>query len=226
MTSAFTAGRFPRFSRLVAIGDTRALSALYHRSSQAMGVLVLPAAAVLALLYHEIMLRWTQSPEAAEATRVVLALFAVGTALNGLMNVPYALQLATGWTRLAMYANLVAIGKEVQGVYNVGTAQETTVNDLFRLLAELTGSGWKELHGPAKKGEQARSVVDPSKYRHDWGWDPRVSLQDGLRRAIAELQKLDDHTLRDIGLTRSEIPSVVHGCGKDYPRRYNMHEAE
>jgi UDP-glucose 4-epimerase len=81
-------------------------------------------------------------------------------------------------------ANLVAIGKEVQGVYNVGTGQETTVNDLFRALADLTGSGWKELHGPAKKGEQTRSVVDSTKYRHEWGWDPRVSLQEGLRRTV------------------------------------------
>jgi UDP-glucose 4-epimerase len=81
-------------------------------------------------------------------------------------------------------ANLVAMGKEVQGIYNVGTAQETSVNDLFRILADLTGSGHKELHGPAKKGEQARSVVDPGKIRQEWGWDPKVSLQEGLRRTV------------------------------------------
>jgi UDP-glucose 4-epimerase len=81
-------------------------------------------------------------------------------------------------------ANLIAMGKEVQGIYNVGTAEETSVNDLFRILADLTASGWKELHGPAKKGEQARSVVDPSKIRQEWGWDPKVTLQEGLRRTV------------------------------------------
>jgi UDP-glucose 4-epimerase len=81
-------------------------------------------------------------------------------------------------------ANLVAMGKEVQGIYNVGTAQETSVNDLFRILAELTGCGLKELHGPAKKGEQARSVVDPGKIRQEWGWDPKVSLEEGLQRTV------------------------------------------
>jgi O-antigen/teichoic acid export membrane protein len=101
---------FPRFSQLVALGDTPALSALYHRSAQALAVLVLPAGTVLALFSHEIMLLWTRSPEAAAATEIVVTLFAIGTALNGLMNVPYALQLATGWTTLAMYANLAAIG--------------------------------------------------------------------------------------------------------------------
>jgi O-antigen/teichoic acid export membrane protein len=100
---------FPRLSQLLAIGDARGLSELYHRSAQALGVLILPAAAVLALFSHEIMLLWTRSPEAADATRVVVTLFAVGTGLHGLMSVPYALQLAAGWTRLALYANLIAI---------------------------------------------------------------------------------------------------------------------
>jgi O-antigen/teichoic acid export membrane protein len=100
---------FPRFSQLVALGDNRPLSLLYHRSAQAMGVLVIPAATVFALFAREIMLLWTRSPEAAEATRVVVALFAIGTALHGLTNIPYALQLAAGWTRLALYTNVVAI---------------------------------------------------------------------------------------------------------------------
>jgi UDP-glucose 4-epimerase len=81
-------------------------------------------------------------------------------------------------------ANLIAMGKEVQGVFNVGTAQETSVNDLFRTLADLTASGWKELHGPAKKGEQARSVVDPTKIHQEWGWEPKIALDEGLRRTV------------------------------------------
>lgn len=81
-------------------------------------------------------------------------------------------------------ANLAVMGKEVQGVYNVGTAEETTVNDLFRLLVELTNAGCKELHGPAKKGEQARSVVDFSRLRQEVGWEPKVPLREGLKRTV------------------------------------------
>ena len=81
-------------------------------------------------------------------------------------------------------ANLAAMGKEVQGIYNVGTAEETSINDLFRLLVELTNAGCKELHGPAKKGEQARSVVDISRVRQELGWEPKVPLREGLKRTV------------------------------------------
>jgi len=81
-------------------------------------------------------------------------------------------------------ANLAAMGKEVQGIYNVGTAEETSINDLFRLLVELTNAGCKELHGPAKKGEQARSVVDFSRLRQELGWEPKVPLREGLKRTV------------------------------------------
>lgn len=79
-------------------------------------------------------------------------------------------------------ANLAVMGQEIEGTYNVGTGQETTINDLFETLAALTGCGFKGVHGPAKKGEQARSVVDISKIRQEIGWETRVSLQDGLKR--------------------------------------------
>ncbi|MGH7255948.1 MAG: NAD-dependent epimerase/dehydratase family protein [Nitrospirales bacterium] len=81
-------------------------------------------------------------------------------------------------------ANMAVMGKEVEGVYNVGTSQETTVNELFRILADLTRATCRELHGPAKKGEQARSVIDSLKLRTELGWDPRVSLKEGLARTV------------------------------------------
>jgi hypothetical protein len=38
-----------------------------------------------------------------------LSLLVIGTALNGLMNLPYALQLAHGWTKLTFYTNIAAV---------------------------------------------------------------------------------------------------------------------
>ncbi len=82
-------------------------------------------------------------------------------------------------------ANLAVMGQEVHGIYNVGTGEETTINSLFSLLKELTNADCQEIHGPAKKGEQSRSVVDSTKIRQELGWDPRVPLKEGLRRTVA-----------------------------------------
>ncbi|TKS60797.1 MAG: UDP-glucose 4-epimerase [Nitrospira sp.] len=82
-------------------------------------------------------------------------------------------------------ANLAAMGQDSQGVYNVGTGAETSINELFRMLASLMGSACKEMHGPAKPGEQMRSVIDPSKIRQELGWDPKAELTDGLKKTVA-----------------------------------------
>lgn len=82
-------------------------------------------------------------------------------------------------------ANLAVMGQEVQGVYNVGTGEETTINTLFSTLKDITGSDFQEIHGPAKKGEQSRSVVDAAKLRNELGWEPRVTLREGLEKTVA-----------------------------------------
>lgn len=81
-------------------------------------------------------------------------------------------------------ANLGMMGQETQGTYNVGTGVETSINDLFRILIQHTGSTCKEMHGPAKKGEQARSVIDSAKLRHEVSWEPKADLSDGLKKTV------------------------------------------
>jgi UDP-glucose 4-epimerase len=81
-------------------------------------------------------------------------------------------------------ANLAVMGQETQGTYNVGTGVETSVNDLFRILIQHTGSTCKEVHGPAKKGEQARSVIDNTRIRHELSWEPKADLSEGLKKTV------------------------------------------
>jgi UDP-glucose 4-epimerase len=87
-------------------------------------------------------------------------------------------------------ANLVAMRQDSQGVYNVGTGIETSVNELFRILAGLTGSSCKEVHGPAKLGEQMRSVIDSSKLKQELGWEPEADLTKGLEKTVAYFRGL------------------------------------
>lgn len=100
---------YPRFTNLVELGATDDLASLYHRSAQVLSLLVLPAAAVLALNSRELLLLWTQSATTAANTHVLVSILVAGTTLNAIMHIPYALQLASGWTRLALVGNIVAV---------------------------------------------------------------------------------------------------------------------
>ena len=99
---------FPRFAQLVELGDQATLSALYHRSSQLMTVLVVPAAATVALFAWQLILLWTRSPLTADRTALVAALLIAGTTMNALVSVPGYLQSAAGWPSLMVYTNLAA----------------------------------------------------------------------------------------------------------------------
>ncbi|MCC7203227.1 MAG: NAD-dependent epimerase/dehydratase family protein [Nitrospirae bacterium] len=78
-----------------------------------------------------------------------------------------------------------AIENDICDIFNVGTGIETTVNELFRILVELTGSNVREMHGPAKKGEQMRSCLSFDKTRKTLDWEPSVPLRTGLANTVA-----------------------------------------
>jgi len=100
---------YPRFTQLVSLNDQDGLIQLYHKSCQFMAVLILPVAIVIAFFSYEILLIWTQNPTMADKSHLVVSILILGTAFNGLMNPPYALQLAYGWTRLSFYKTLIAV---------------------------------------------------------------------------------------------------------------------
>jgi UDP-glucose 4-epimerase len=79
-------------------------------------------------------------------------------------------------------ANLLALESRQTGALNVGTGQETSVNELAAILARETGYTRRIAHGPPAAGEQLRSSIDPAAARTRLGWSPGTALQDGLRR--------------------------------------------
>jgi O-antigen/teichoic acid export membrane protein len=100
---------YPRFSRLVARDEQTALRELYHLSSQCLAVVIAAVAAVLIIYAHDVLLLWTGDANLAGKLALPMAILVAGSALNGLMNIPYALQLANGWTRLAMVLNAASL---------------------------------------------------------------------------------------------------------------------
>ncbi len=118
---AIFAALFPRFSQLVSLHDQKGLRELYHKSCQFMSVIILPAAIVVLLFSSELLLLWTGDPVTVANTHRVLSILIIGTALNGLMNLPYGLQLAYAWTQLAFYTNIIASIVLVPMIYFLST---------------------------------------------------------------------------------------------------------
>lgn len=81
-------------------------------------------------------------------------------------------------------AHMAVLEDGVQGIFNVGTGKETSVNQLFRHLVEITGAKVKEVYGPEKRGEQIRSVLDYARLKKATDWEPKVQLQDGLKVTV------------------------------------------
>lgn len=74
------------------------------------------------------------------------------------------------------------------GEYNVGTGRGTDVNELFALLAPLCGYADAPRHGPPRPGDLRASVLDHSCARRELGWEPRVTLEEGLARTVAHFR--------------------------------------
>ena len=82
-------------------------------------------------------------------------------------------------------ANLLALGKPGFHVYNVGTGVETSVVELYRELARAVGTDLQPKHGPAKPGEQQRSVIDARLIKSELGWPDPLPLRQGIERTAA-----------------------------------------
>lgn len=81
-------------------------------------------------------------------------------------------------------ANLLALNADFSAGFNVGTGVETSVNDLYKLIAQELG--YKKVAGrkPQPAGEQLRSALDSRKIRVELGWQVQTLLTDGLKQTI------------------------------------------
>ena len=80
-------------------------------------------------------------------------------------------------------ANVAAAESAWQGSFNVGTGVETSVSALYKAMAALTAPT-NVVHGPAKAGEQIRSVIDGRKLRELAGLQPPARLGERLAPTI------------------------------------------
>ncbi|OIO71325.1 MAG: hypothetical protein AUJ57_07280 [Zetaproteobacteria bacterium CG1_02_53_45] len=100
----------PKLTQLASADECQQeLIGRYHQGCQLMAVVIFPVAVTIALFSSEILLLWTQDANVVDSAHLSLSLLVTGTALNSIMNIPYSLQVAYGWTRLAFVLNLLLL---------------------------------------------------------------------------------------------------------------------
>jgi UDP-glucose 4-epimerase len=85
-------------------------------------------------------------------------------------------------------ANLRAAESDLTGPVNIGHGQETSVLQLINALNDVGYQGRtlsEPEFAPERLGEVRRSCIDISRARRELGWEPTVTLRDGLRRILA-----------------------------------------
>src|SRR5579875_3050249 len=68
---------------------------------------------------------------------------------------------------------------------NLGNPQEVTILEFARLVRELAGVEVPIVHRPLPVDDPRRRCPDISKARRLLGWEPRVPLEEGLKRTLA-----------------------------------------
>jgi UDP-glucose 4-epimerase len=92
-------------------------------------------------------------------------------------------------------ANLLALKPGLTGIFNIGSAEERSVLDVYRSVAANMhkGSdfgyhnGVSPLHLPDNSFEVRRNVLDIRRARSILGWEPEVSFEEGVRLTVQGL---------------------------------------
>ncbi len=117
LTAPITLAFNPKFTELITAKDPVALRGAYHLGAQLVTTIVGSAAVVLIVFSRQVLLAWTADPILTAQVLPLVQVLTFGTFLNALMWIPYQMQLAHGWTSLAVKINIVAVSTLLPTIY-------------------------------------------------------------------------------------------------------------
>ena len=74
-------------------------------------------------------------------------------------------------------------------VLNIGTGTETSVSELYKVVAAAAGSDLAPRAAPARTGEALRSVLDPARAGLHLGWKPWTMLAEGVAAVVDHVRR-------------------------------------
>lgn len=88
--------------------------------------------------------------------------------------------------RDVVQANILAAAVNgLSGAFNIGSGGRITINRLVDLMRVSSGIEPLVLHGPPRPGDVRHSLADISAARHAFGFNPSISMEEGLREYMA-----------------------------------------
>jgi len=81
-------------------------------------------------------------------------------------------------------ANILAMESGRNGIYNIGAGKQTSDQEIFDIVAEVSGYEGATHYAPVRKGEIQRICLDYTKATRELGWLPRVGLEEGVRKSV------------------------------------------
>jgi len=81
-------------------------------------------------------------------------------------------------------ANVLALDRGDGGVYNVGAGREVSDDEIFAAVRDAVGVKIEPVHSEFRAGEVRRIALDASRIRDEFGWRPRVALEQGVPKAV------------------------------------------
>jgi len=78
---------------------------------------------------------------------------------------------------------------DISGVFNAACGTKITVNDLAKELMNIIGREVDIIYKPPRTGDILHSLADSSKAKNSFGYEPTVSINDGLKETVEWFQK-------------------------------------
>lgn len=100
---------YPRFAEQIARGDELALARTFRLGTQLAVCLAATGAVLLALFGARLIYVWTGDPAVAQSAGLIVTPLAIGVGTQAIVSLPYLLQLASGWTQLAIWLNIALV---------------------------------------------------------------------------------------------------------------------
>jgi UDP-glucose 4-epimerase len=81
-------------------------------------------------------------------------------------------------------ANLLAIERGDNDIFCLGTGKPTSVNEIYAVLAEITGYKPEIVRAPKRPGDIYLAYFNSSKAERILGWKPEMSFEEGVKATV------------------------------------------